>query len=132
MDIIFRLDDIPDFASEDEEADYWGTHTFCDEILAQFRPLTEEEAPRPLPTRSTEGAYPMVRAKFRCNAVLAPEWKGEGRQVHLQAVYGQDGSDNASWSKATPAGQLSMFITNPAAYEAFEEGKEYFITFDPA
>ena len=48
------------------------------------------------------------------------------------AVSGQDGSDNASWSAATPSASLSMYITNPAAYEQFAEGKSYFLDFTPA
>ena len=73
-----------------------------------------------------------VRAKFRCVIVQVPDWKGEGRQVSLTAVYGADGSENATWAAATPSGMLTMFITNPAAYAAFEEGKEYFLDFSEA
>lgn len=74
-----------------------------------------------------------VRAKFACTSILNPGWKGtEGRQVNFMAVSGQDGSDNASWSAATPSAALSMYITNPAAYEQFAEGKSYFLDFSPA
>ncbi|VGF14926.1 MULTISPECIES: hypothetical protein [Klebsiella pneumoniae complex] len=36
-------------------------------------------------------------------------------------------ADNETWSKYTPCGQLQMVISNPAAFEQFEQGKEYFI-----
>jgi len=35
------------------------------------------------------------------------------------------------WSKYTPSGSISMQITNPAAAEAFEQGKTYLVTFEP-
>ena len=74
-----------------------------------------------------------VRAKLVCTSILNPGWKdADGRQVNFMAVYGQDGSDNASWSAATPSATLSMYITNPAAYEQFAEGKSYFLDFTPA
>lgn len=75
-----------------------------------------------------------VRAKFQCQGVTPLDAKayGEGTAtVTLRPVYG-DGTDNASWSKATPAGQLDMTITNPAAVAAFVVGKSYFLDFTPA
>lgn len=55
------------------------------------------------------------------------------RTVHLHPVYDSNPSGpNAAWSKATPSGQISLSITNPAAYERFEEGKDYMVTFTPA
>lgn len=46
LSVIQRLEDIPDFASEAEEADYWGAHTLSWGLLQQMRRLTGEEAPR--------------------------------------------------------------------------------------
>lgn len=39
---------------------------------------------------------------------------------------------NGDWSKWTPAGELSMTITNPAAVDQFEIGVVYRLTFDKA
>ncbi|SSF81157.1 Uncharacterised protein [Klebsiella pneumoniae] len=36
-------------------------------------------------------------------------------------------ADNETWSKYNPSGQLERVISNPAAFEQFEQGKEYFI-----
>lgn len=36
-------------------------------------------------------------------------------------------ADNETWSKYNPSGQLQRVISNPAAFEQFEQGKEYFI-----
>ncbi|WP_431860055.1 hypothetical protein [Azospirillum sp.] len=71
-----------------------------------------------------------VTAKMRCHYIQAGD---SHRTVHLHPVYDSDpNGPNASWSKATPSGQVSLTITNPGAYERFEEGKEYMVTFSPA
>lgn len=70
-----------------------------------------------------------VRAKVKCTAIT--EFEGS-RQVKLAAVYGKDGSENASWSKYTPAGSIELSITNPDAYEQFKVGAEYYVDFTPA
>nr|DAZ20606.1 MAG TPA: hypothetical protein [Caudoviricetes sp.] len=41
-------------------------------------------------------------------------------------------AENEGWSKYTPHGQLQMVISNPAAVELFEQGKEYYIDIQPA
>jgi hypothetical protein len=40
--------------------------------------------------------------------------------------------ENEAWSKFTPYGDLRMCISNPAAFEQFEEGTEYFIDISKA
>lgn len=42
-------DEVPQFASEAEEAEYWATHDLGDELLAQMRPVPEGELPPPRP-----------------------------------------------------------------------------------
>ena len=62
-----------------------------------------------------------VAAMFKVESIMLSEF---GRVVKLRAVYSNDpGSPNYSWSKATPAGELTMTITNPDAYAQFEVGK---------
>ena len=39
---------------------------------------------------------------------------------------------NKDWSKWTPAGELSITITNPSAIEQFEVGEVYEMTFEKA
>lgn len=75
-----------------------------------------------------------VRAKFTCFGVAHTQTSdpnGTCARVDLMPVYG-DGKDNASWSKATPAGKIEMWITNPSAIDQFEPGKDYFVDFTPA
>ncbi|MEI9856384.1 hypothetical protein [Enterobacter mori] len=71
-----------------------------------------------------------VRAKFHCHFIQ----KADGdslRTIHMSPVTA-DTEENKSWSKYTPGGQLQMVISNPAAFELFEQGKEYFIDIQPA
>lgn len=72
-----------------------------------------------------------VRAKMRVVRRSEVDWATFVRVVVLQAVYG-DGTENKSWSEATPSGQIELTITNPAAHEQFKLGKEYFVDFTPA
>ena len=66
-----------------------------------------------------------VRAKFTCESVTDYEHAEDHKVVTLRAV--TDGEGNEGWSKWTPAGELTMNITNPAAFEQFKEGRSYFI-----
>lgn len=66
-----------------------------------------------------------VTAKFHCHANSDPGWSDQARIVRLSPVYGPEGTENAEWSKYTPAGYLEMTITNPAAFEQFVVGHDY-------
>ena len=72
-----------------------------------------------------------VRAKMKCTA-KRHEGGDTSQYVVLafQAVT-DESEENKSWSKWTPSAHLSMSITNPAAFDKFEEGKEYFLDFIP-
>lgn len=78
-----------------------------------------------------------IRAKMRCNSVAEGKSSvneaGEGTKysetVYLTAVYGQDGSANASWAKATPNGSVCLTIDNPDAWGQFKVGGYYFVDF---
>jgi hypothetical protein len=73
-----------------------------------------------------------MRAKMQCHSVAETK-DGTGAKytelVELWAVYGKDGSSNASWSKATPSGRVSLTISNPAAFGHFKPGGYYFVDF---
>lgn len=74
-----------------------------------------------------------IQAKMVCESV-APSPDADNKcaeQVTLRAVYG-DGEENKSYSEATPSAQVSMTISNKAAWGAFEVGKEYYVKFIPA
>lgn len=69
----------------------------------------------------------MVRAKVRCTSL-------EGNQVKFTTVYEDPSKDteNAKFTKATPWGEISLGIDNPAAMEQFKVGEEYYVDFNKA
>jgi len=42
---IQRLEEIPPFASEAEEAEFWSTHSFGEALLEQMKPLPQDVLP---------------------------------------------------------------------------------------
>lgn len=71
-----------------------------------------------------------IRAKFQCHYIHKSD-DGLSRTVNLNAV--TTGSpENEEWSKYTPGGQISIHISNPAAFNKFEQGKEYYVAFTEA
>jgi hypothetical protein len=71
-----------------------------------------------------------VKAKFRCNAVIPNSWGNGSTTAHFNAVYGTEG-ENADYSKATPCGNLSIVIDSEVpASKFFEQGKDYYLTFN--
>lgn len=75
-----------------------------------------------------------VRCKLKVWSVVPSEYEGKrySETVRMQAVIGPEGSENKSWSEATPYASFEFAITNAAAFGSFKEGKEYFADFTPA
>lgn len=77
---------------------------------------------------------PTLRCKVRVSEVLHSK-NADGttnqERVTLQAVYGPEGSENASWSKWTPSASFSLFINNPEAFGKLSAGHEFFVDFTP-
>lgn len=53
FETVHRLEDIPDFADEDEEDEFWSTHTLSDELWEAPDPLADQELPPTRPRTST-------------------------------------------------------------------------------
>lgn len=72
----------------------------------------------------------MVKAKFKCNCVSVDEQNEGNKFVTLDAV--MDGSEeNKSFAKYTPSGNVQINISRETpAYDFFEAGKEYYLTFE--
>ena len=70
-----------------------------------------------------------VLAKFKCESIVdCPEY--ENKNVTFSAVV-NNCKENKSFSKYTPAGMIQMSISyETPALTAFEEGEEYFVTFN--
>lgn len=75
-----------------------------------------------------------MRAKFTCDEIthrhtaVADDVNAE---VLFRAVYAGDGSENDTFNKYTPWGELKMGITNPEALASLEIGKSYYLDFTP-
>ena len=52
LEVVERIEDIPAFATEQEEADFWQTHQFSTALLDAAEPYSEEEAPPARPSAS--------------------------------------------------------------------------------
>lgn len=74
-----------------------------------------------------------TRCKFRCHSVM-PGFEEGAKVVSLSAVYAPDDpeSENGQFWKATPNGQISLYINNPAGAGIFEQGKDYYVDLTPA
>lgn len=74
-----------------------------------------------------------VTKKVQSSSINPHEKETPQVEVTLQPVFATaDGDANKSWSQYTPSGELRLVITNPAASDAFEVGKAYFVDFTPA
>lgn len=47
MQVVRSWDEVPDFKTEDEEAEFWATHDLGEEILEQMGPIPEGVLPPP-------------------------------------------------------------------------------------
>ncbi len=70
-----------------------------------------------------------VKARMIVQSILD---LGTQKNVKMTAVTtGDSSSPNYSFSKYTPSATLEISITNPGAYNQFEVGKSYDLTFEP-
>lgn len=83
----------------------------------------------------------MMRAKMCVTDVHEYKTQANGKQqetLNLQAVgksgsYGNDGLDeDNTYSKFTPAANLSITITNPELFDKFKIGDKFYVDFSPA
>jgi hypothetical protein len=83
-----------------------------------------------LEIKKNKGSIPVL-AKFQ---VLSVERKDEYKQTYIEMQPVMSGSEeNKSFSKYTPAGQISIVVSDDTdASDYFEEGKEYFVKFTKA
>jgi hypothetical protein len=66
-----------------------------------------------------------IRGKFSCTSVIEGPY---GNQVSFWALYSNTPEDN-SYAQATPSGQITMMVNNPAAKDFFTVGESYYLDF---
>lgn len=79
--------------------------------------------------------HSVLRCKMRVSRVIhlkAADGRTEQEQVELSAVYGDPGSENATWSKWTPSAGFTIHINNPDAFNKLSSGHEFYVDFTPA
>ena len=82
-----------------------------------------------------EESMPILRCKMRVQSVshyLNEDGSTSQEEVKLAAVYGEDNTANAQWSKWTPSANFSITINNPDAFNKLSKGHEFYVDFTPA
>lgn len=75
--------------------------------------------------------HPTVRAKFCVTSKTEHEGSTPTHAISLVPVTSGSEENKQFW-KYTPTGKIEMQTLNAEAAEAFEVGKEYYVTFTPA
>jgi len=74
---------------------------------------------------------PQVKAKFVINHLETNE--NGYTQVNMTPVCSDDPShENKQYWAATPAGNISLGVTNAKAFEGYQSGDEVYVTFEKA
>lgn len=72
----------------------------------------------------------MVRSKFKlCEVTMM---QGTMRRFKFAAQYDPTIEEDRRFQKATPWGEFSMNVDNPAVFDKFEIGKDYYFDISPA
>ena len=70
-----------------------------------------------------------VRAMFQLTSI--ENHSHGGKTLQFQARYDDSIPEHRRFQKATPWGEFSMMVDNPAALEQFENGKYYYLDIMP-
>ncbi len=76
----------------------------------------------------------MVRAKFTVSQVTRNFYGGTeqpGVTIKLTPQYDQSIDEDRRFSKATPSGEITMYVDNPPAAAALIEGQTFYVDFTP-
>lgn len=68
--------------------------------------------------------------KFRCASVT--HFQHPSQEVHLRAEYDETLDEDRRFAKASPSGEMKIFISNPAIEGFFTPGQAYYLTITPA
>ncbi|MBG1268260.1 hypothetical protein [Nostoc sp. WHI] len=70
----------------------------------------------------------MIRAKFTCQANQLNH-ETQTAQIVLTPVINSASQENLTFWKATPAGAITLQVTNPEASAQFTVGTDYYVDF---
>ena len=99
------------------------------EELLKANANMKKDIPSQSKTKNMEDIKSVV-ARFECNSAIPPAEGNTTTRTDFNAVYNSNGV-NASFSKATPWGQIVMGIDQSTpAHTFFKRGKTYKVTFE--
>ena len=73
----------------------------------------------------------MVRAKFQVTAITEHVWGNGVKTVRFEPRYDASIPEDQRFAEATPSGELSITVNNPAALEQFKLGQQFYLDFTP-
>jgi len=73
----------------------------------------------------------MIRAKFRVLSVTEDVYNAAARTIKLAPQYDQSIPEDRRFAQATPTGEMSIYVNNPAAVEELKIGKYFYLDFTP-
>ena len=83
--------------------------------------------------RASQKEKQMVRAKFMVQEIRRHHYGNPGATtIILRPQYDENIEEDKRFAKATPTGEISMYVDNPPAQAFFELGKKYYLDFSPA
>lgn len=71
-----------------------------------------------------------VRAKFTVTSVTEHHYS-QAKTIKLTPVYDPNLPEDQRFSKATPSGELTMYVDNPSAAEQLKLGQAFYLDFTP-
>lgn len=80
----------------------------------------------------TQRRQQMVRAKFTVSKIESHFYAGKeqpGKTVVLTPQYDESIPEDRRFAKATPSGEMRMYIDNPSAVEYLKAGEAFYVDF---
>ncbi|MEH2337596.1 hypothetical protein [Nostoc sp.] len=71
----------------------------------------------------------MIRAKFTCQQNILNHETQTATVIFTPVTTNPPSEENLAFWKATPAGEITLQITNPAASSLFLMGTDYYVDF---
>jgi hypothetical protein len=73
----------------------------------------------------------MIRAKFRVMSIIEHADNASARTIKMMPYYDDSIPEDRRFSQATPSGELSMYVNNPAAIAELRIGRQFYLDFVP-
>ena len=72
-----------------------------------------------------------VRAKFQVSEIASLAWSPTAKRIKFQTQYDTSIPEDQRFCKATPSGDMTMIVDNPAALEVLQLGGSFYVDFTP-